>query len=163
MVRARGGPRSHSLARRRGPADTTATVAATIQQELLRCLTPDNVDCLLDTPGGLLPAERRHSACPVRRRGISAGSRETLPGMPPSERWISPAALAFLIAFSPVFLCRVGPREAHVERDPCFSGSSASERPAGRSDAQVPHHARERRPQDSSAVRREFHPVQRQA
>ena len=78
----------------RGPAETAATVAATIQQELLRCLTPDNVDCCSirleiyspqsDAIPPVLFDGRR------RRRTPQEVARDAA-----KRRWISPAARRF--------------------------------------------------------------------
>ena len=129
----------------RGPADTTATVAASIQKELLHWLTLDNMDwCSIR-----LEVYSPHSDAipPVLFEGAGYRRKREEVARDAAKRALDIAgSTAFLIAFSPVFLF-VSALVKLTSTGPVFFRQQRVGE-AGRPfhDAQVPDHARERRP-----------------
>ena len=161
MVRGRCGPRPHSLPRRSrsgrhhddrrflDPAGTAALADAR-QHELG-----------LDTAGDSLPVTTRPTPPVLFEAPVTGETREDGARGAAKRALDIAGSAALLIAFSPVFLF-VSALVKLTSKGPVFYRQQRVGR--GRPnvlDVQVPHHARERRPSDSSAIRGEFHPVQR--
>ena len=141
-----------------GPTDTTAAVAVSIQQEVLRCLTAEAADsCSIRLE---IYSPLSDAIPPVVFDGLKPRPTLKQVARDAAKRALDIVGSARVAArvFARVSLCG-GPREAVVQGTRVLPAAAPGNGRPAVPDAQVPDHAGERRSSNSSAVRREVHRV----